>query len=183
VSIDGYVVREMTRHEFDLIISWANSEGWNPGIHDAETFHVTDPRGFLVGMFEGKPVASISAVAYGDSFGFMGFYMVRPSFRGRGFGIEIWNAGMKHLQDRNIGLDAVLVQQKLYELMGFKPCYKSVRYQGVGMGLGSRSECIKRLSEVPLKDILAYDDQYFPVPRHEFIKSRLGCLGLLPLEF
>jgi ribosomal protein S18 acetylase RimI-like enzyme len=136
VSIDGYVVREMTRHEFDLIISWANSEGWNPGIHDAETFHVTDPRGFLVGMFEGKPVASISAVAYGDSFGFMGFYMVRPSFRGRGFGIEIWNAGMKHLQDRNIGLDAVLEQQKLYELMGFKPCYKSVRYQGVEDGAG-----------------------------------------------
>jgi hypothetical protein len=82
--VDGYLIRKAARHEVDLIISWANCEGWNPGIHDAETFYTTDSNGFLVGIFEGKPVASISAVAYGDSFGFMGFYMVRPSFRGRG---------------------------------------------------------------------------------------------------
>jgi hypothetical protein len=60
MSIEGYVVREMTRHEFDLTISRANSEGWNPGIHDAEPFYVTDPKGFFVGIFEGKPVASIT---------------------------------------------------------------------------------------------------------------------------
>ena len=55
MSIEGYVVREMTRHEFDLTISMANSEGWNPGIHDAEPFYVTDPKGFFVGIFEANP--------------------------------------------------------------------------------------------------------------------------------
>jgi hypothetical protein len=177
MSIEGYIVREMTRQESGLTISWANLEGWNPGIHDAETFYITDPKGFYVGIFEGKPVASISAVAYGDSFGFLGFYIVQPSFRGRGFGLEVWKAGLKHLQDRNIGLDAVLEQQELYKHMGFKPCYKSVRYQGVGSGLMGRAEGIKYLSEVPIEDLLAYDDQFFPVPRHVFIKSWIRMPG------
>ncbi len=161
----------MTRREVDLAISWANSEGWNPGIRDAETFYLTDPKGFLVGTFEGKPVASISAIAYGDSFGFIGFYIVQPSFRGRGFGKEIWKAGMKRLLGRNIGLDGVLEQQKLYEQMGFWTCHKSVRYQGVGIGLKKIAEGIKNLSEIPMKDLLAYDDQHFPVPRHVFVES------------
>jgi GNAT superfamily N-acetyltransferase len=181
MPIEGFVVREMTRHEFDITLSWANSIGWNPGIHDAEPFYVTDPKGFFVGIFEGKPVASISAVSYGESFGFLGFYIVQPSFRGRGLGIEIWNAGLKHLQDRNIGLDAVLEQQKLYGRMGFRPYYNSVRYQGIGIGLESRSGDIKRISEVPMNVFLSYDDQYFPAPRHVFIKSWIKQPGVISL--
>jgi ribosomal protein S18 acetylase RimI-like enzyme len=184
MSIEGYVIREMAGHEVDLAISWANAEGWNPGIHDAQTFYRTDPHGFFLGILDGKPVSSISAVAYGESYGFLGFYIVQPGLRGRGLGIKIWNAGMKHLEGRNIGLDAVLEQQKLYERAGFKPCYKSVRYQGAGTGSMIRAVEIKSLSQVPIGDLLAYDDQCFPVPRHVFIKSWITqpdgiALGLL----
>ncbi len=171
MSIEGYEVKRMTRSEFDLTLSWANSEGWNPGFHDAETFFAADPEGFFVGRLEGKPVASISAVAYGDSFGFLGFYIVLPQFRGRGLGTEIWNAGMKHLKGRNIGLDGVLEQQRLYERKGFWPCYKSVRHQGIGIGKGRIAEGIRYLSQVPIDDLLAYDDKFFPVPRHVFTES------------
>ena len=171
MSIEGYEVRRMTRSEFDLTISWANSEGWNPGIHDAETFYAADPEGFFMGILEGEPVASISAVAYGDSFGFLGFFIVQPPFRGRGLGTEIWNAGMKYLKGRNIGLDGVLEQQSLYERKGFWPCYRSVRHQGIGTGKERMAEGIRYLSEVPVEDLLAYDDQHFPVPRHVFTES------------
>jgi hypothetical protein len=171
MSIDGYEIRKAAKHEVDLIISWANSEGWNPGVHDAETFYTTDSDGFFVGIFEGKPVASISAVAYGASFGFLGFFIVNPHFRCQGWGTEIWNAGMKHLEGRNIGLDSVLEQQKMYERKGFWPCYKSIRQQGIGTGQERRAEGIKYLSEIPMDDLLAYDDKYFPVPRHAFIRS------------
>jgi hypothetical protein len=73
MSIEGYVVREMARHEVDLAISWANAEGWNPGIHDADTFYKTDPHGFFVGVFDGKPVSSISAITFGDHTGSLVF--------------------------------------------------------------------------------------------------------------
>lgn len=171
MSLNVYEVREMTRPEVDLAVSWANLEGWNPGIHDAEPFYLTDPHGFFLRLLEGKPVSSISAVAYGDSFGFLGFYIVQPPFRGGGLGTEIWKMGMMHLQSRNVGLDAVLQQQKLYERLGFWPCYKSIRHQGAGTGEGKKLESIKILSDVPMDDLLAYDDRYFPVSRHAFIKS------------
>ena len=171
MSTEGYTIRRAAEDEIGLLISWANAEGWNPGIYDAETFYRTDPHGFFVGLLDGEPVSSISAVAYGDSFGFLGFYIVKPQFRGRGLGIAIWNAGMEYLVGRNIGLDGVLAQQKQYERNGFFPCYKSVRHEGVGTGQASKDESIKSLSEVPIEDLLAYDDRYFPAPRHAFTKS------------
>ena len=60
MSIEGYAIRKAARHEVDLTISWANSEGWNPGIHDAEAFYTTDANGFFVGILEGKPVVDKS---------------------------------------------------------------------------------------------------------------------------
>jgi ribosomal protein S18 acetylase RimI-like enzyme len=171
----------MARHEVDLAISWANAEGWNPGIHDAETFYRTDPHGFFIGVLDGKPVSSISAVAYGELYGFLGFYIVQPPFRGRGLGIEIWNEGMEYLKGRNIGLDGVLEQQRLYERSGFKPCYRSVRYQGAGIGLDSTTEGINSLSEVPIELLMAYDDRFFPVPRHVFLESWIRQPGVIAL--
>ncbi len=41
--IDDFVVRRMTRSEVDLALDWAAAEGWNPGVHDAESFYAADP--------------------------------------------------------------------------------------------------------------------------------------------
>jgi GNAT superfamily N-acetyltransferase len=186
MSRDGYTTRNAQRHEVDLIVSWANREGWNPGIHDAEAFYGTDPNGFFLGLLDGTPVASISAVAYDSSFGFLGFYIVEPSLRGQGLGTEVWNAGMKYLGERNIGLDSVLSQQKLYERLGFWPYYRSVRHQGTGTGQKSSMDGIESLSDLPLKDLLAYDDQFFPVPRHAFTSLWIrqpGTVALAAMDY
>src|SRR5262245_51536006 len=109
-----YRVRVMTRGEVDLAVDWAAAEGWNPGLHDAHCYHAADPRGFLVGLVGNEPVATISAVKYGDSFAFVGFYIVAPAYRGKGHGLALWNAAMKTLRGRNVGLDGVLDQQANY---------------------------------------------------------------------
>lgn len=44
---DQFLVRRMTRSELNIVISWAESEGWNPGRDDADNFYNTDPQGFL----------------------------------------------------------------------------------------------------------------------------------------
>ena len=38
----------MYRSEVDDLVDWAAREGWNPGLHDAELFWVTDPAAFTV---------------------------------------------------------------------------------------------------------------------------------------
>ena len=104
--MDHYVIRTMTRDEVDTAVEWAAAEGWNPGQHDADSFYAADSDGFLVGLLDGQPVASISAVRSGPHYAFIGFYIVRPEYRGQGYGYRIWQAAMQRLDGRDVGLDA-----------------------------------------------------------------------------
>jgi Acetyltransferase (GNAT) family. len=104
----------MSAGDVALAVEWAAQEGWNPGLHDAECFRAADPRGFFIGEWRGEPVACLSAVAYGEDFGFIGLYIVKPAFRGRGFGMRVWQHGMDYLRNRNVGLDGVVAQQANY---------------------------------------------------------------------
>lgn len=65
----NYRIRPMHREEIDLAIEWAAAEGWNPGIHDRDCFYSADPGGFLVGLLDDEPIATLSAVKYGENFG------------------------------------------------------------------------------------------------------------------
>jgi len=56
---DSYTIRVMTRKEVDTAVEWAASEGWNPGLHDADCYTQADSEGFLVGVLNDQPIASI----------------------------------------------------------------------------------------------------------------------------
>src|SRR5690348_16690577 len=126
-----YVIKNMKKNDLKLAIKWAENEGWNPGMYDTDSFYQTDSNGFFIGHLGQEPVSCISAVAYDDKFGFLGFYIVKPEFRGRGLGIKIWNTGIGYLQDRNIGLDGVIAQQHNYEKSGFMPSHKNIRFSWI----------------------------------------------------
>ena len=126
-----YVIRQMTKSDLDLAISWAATEGWNPGLHDCDVFYNTDPQGFFMGFLDGKPISCISAVSYGKDFGFIGFYIVHEKYRNMGYGIKIWNKAINYLKNKNIGIDGVVTQQENYKKSGFKLIYRNIRYQGV----------------------------------------------------
>src|SRR5262245_33432734 len=113
------IIRTMSRSEIDLAADWAAAEGWNPGLHDSTAFYAADPEAFLIALDGKTPVACISVTRYGADFGFLGFYIAHPSARGRGYGLEIWRAGMARLAGRTIGLDGVLAQQANYTKSGF----------------------------------------------------------------
>lgn len=166
-----YRIRIMNREEVDLAIEWAAKEGWNPGLHDADCFYSADPNGFLIGLLGDEPIATISVVKYGDSFGFLGFYIVRPEYRGKGYGIKIWNAGLKYFEGRNVGLDGVVAQQDTYKKSGFKLAYRNIRYEGSGGGNFPEYSKIVKLSTLPFETIDSYDRSFFPANRTQFTKS------------
>jgi len=163
------IIRTMTPADLELAIDWAAQEGWNPGLHDAEVFRIADPDGFLIGEANGEPVGCVSVVAYGEAFGFLGFYIVRPEFRGKGYGIRIWKAGMDRLAGRNIGLDGVVAQQENYKRSGYQYAYANERYEGTGGG--SAMGGTVPLSEVPFNQVSAYDSALFRAPRDTFLKA------------
>jgi GNAT superfamily N-acetyltransferase len=166
-----YTIRKMSRDEINIAVDWAASEGWNPGVYDADAFHAADPQGFLVGELNGEPIATISVVRYGETFGFLGFYIVKPAYRGRGYGIQIWNAGLKHLSGRNIGLDGVVSQQDNYKKSGFQLAYRNIRYEGISGGNASKDSQIVDLSQVSFDLIREYDQNLFPDDRKQFLQA------------
>jgi ribosomal protein S18 acetylase RimI-like enzyme len=169
----NYHIRRMNRDELDIAIAWAAQEGWNPGLFDADSFFDTDPNGFFMGFEGDEPVSSISAVAYDDRFGFIGFYIVKPKYRGKGYGYQLWQDAMKYLSTQNIGLDGVLAQQENYKQSGFVLAYRNIRYEGKGEGADVRSlgKNIQMLSELPFEQFLSYDRQIFPANRPVFLKQ------------
>jgi GNAT superfamily N-acetyltransferase len=170
-------IRALTRDEMSLPIEWAALEGWNPGLHDAACFYAADPDGFLVGELAGDPVGCVSAVKYGSEFGFIGLYIVRPEFRGRGFGIQLWRAAMERLAGRNVGLDGVVAQQANYAASGFRLAFRNERFQGVVGRVakdGELSRGVVATDAVAFAKLAAYDRAIFPAPRDAFLKSWLA---------
>lgn len=181
---DSFRIGTMTRADVDIAIEWAAAEGWNPGDDDARCFHAADGEGFLMGRLGLLPIATISVVRYGAGFGFLGLYIVRPEYRGRGYGMRLWNAGLAQLAGRNVGLDGVIAQQDNYRKSGFTLAYRNIRYAGTGGARGGLDHRIVPLSALPFAETLGYDRACFPDERTAFLRAwlaqpRARALGIL----
>jgi len=177
-------MRTATRAEVDLIVDWAAAEGWNPGLHDAAAFHAADPTGFMLGLLDGEPIGSISVVRFGPDYGFLGFYIVKPEHRGHGYGLRLWNEGLKYLEGRDVGLDGVPAQEANYARWCFRLADRNTRYEGIAARREVAEQggfTIAPLADWPLEAVLAYDDALSPAPRHDFLRAWLSQPGLVAL--
>lgn len=171
----------MNREDLDVAIDWAANEGWNPGKHDAECFYQTDPNGFFIGFLDNEPIAMVSAVHYGESYGFMGFYIVQPQYRNSGYGLEMWEAGLKYLGNRTIGLDSVRPELVSHKKPEFKPVCVNFRFRWVKNEQFQKDSRIVKLDEVSFNQIREYDQQVFAFDRDDFLKlwtNRPGTIAL-----
>jgi ribosomal protein S18 acetylase RimI-like enzyme len=164
----------MTPTEVRLAVDWAAAEGWNPGLRDADCFCSQDAEGFLVGLLDDKPVASISAVRYGSSFGFIGFYIVLPECRGRGYGLKLFAHAMDRLGKRVVGLDGVLAQQGNYRKFGFQLVYKNIRFAGIGSAAPTSPNCkieVVNASQASWQQLVEMDAAHFGQLRPDFLRQ------------
>ncbi len=158
---------------------WARDEGWNPGLGDAACFHAADPEGFLIGTLQGQPVGCISAIRYGAAAGFIGFYIMRPPWRGQGHGIRLWKAAMARLKRRSVGLDGVVAQQANYRKSGFVLAWNNARFAATQPLAPAASAA--GIGPVTPADAAALDAHVFPAPRDAFWQAWLTAPGHVAL--
>ncbi|MCC6075406.1 GNAT family N-acetyltransferase [Pseudomonas sp. GCM10022188] len=187
------VIRQMTRPELDQLVGWAAAEGWNPGRHDAELFWATDPQAFVAAELDGELIGGGAITSYAGEFGFMGFFIVRPEYRGHGLGNTLWLARRDRLLARlrpgaSIGMDGVFTMQDYYARGGFVLSHRNLRFradipqQPAAPALGN--EVVVQLAHLPFEQLLAYDRTCFPAARANFLSTwiaqpeglALGCL-------
>ena len=159
------------------LVSWAEKEGWNPGPFDAEVFWITDPDGFYGYYLNDELIAGGSIVSYNGEFGFMGFFIVKPEYRSKGIGRQLW------LQRRNtllaklspeaaIGMDGVLDMQAFYQKGGFEIAFRDERHEKIGEAFDVDPN-ISNIGEHDIENVIAYDTLRFGFARPQFIRPWL----------
>jgi GNAT superfamily N-acetyltransferase len=167
MNLEDIVIREMSESEVDRALDWAAAEGWNPGLYDAESFYAVDPQGFFIAERAGEPLGCVSAVAYDESFGYVGLFIVRPPYRGQGVGLRLLDVALRHVQGRNVGLDAAIDLQQTYARYGFTFAYRNIRHRCGGGGEAPPD--VTELADVPFEEIVRYDQTIFPTSRPTFL--------------
>jgi len=171
-----YTIRNMRQDELHIAIDWARQEGWNPGIQDHETFYYADPNGFFIGELDGEVIAVGSAICYDEHFGFCGLYIVKPEYRGQGYGIQITRHRLGYIGNRNAGIDGVIQNIKIYERIGYKTAYRNYRYTGIAnSNTVTANDHIKTYQQGSLFEAVKKLDQHvFPASRSSFLQAWLN---------
>lgn len=166
--MDKSTITQATLSDMRYLLDSAKCEGWNPGLSDAVPFYFTDPQGFFIERIGNQTIGCISAVAYNNFYGFLGFYIVEPEFRRQGYGIKIWDHAIAYLGDRVIGLDGVVSQQNNYRKSGFIFYYNNIRYEGKAKGRSSQD--LQTLDTIPFPSLLEYDSKIVGFNRAIFLQ-------------
>ncbi|MBZ9784650.1 GNAT family N-acetyltransferase [Pseudomonas sp. REP124] len=174
------LIRNMTRAELDELVGWAAREGWNPGLHDAELFWAADPEAFIAATLDGELIGGGAITSYNGEYGFMGFFIVRPEFRGQGLGNTLWHARRERLLARlrpgaSIGMDGVFAMQDYYAKGGFVFSHRNMRFRAENLErpiiASVDDQEIVTLASVPFDQVVAYDRTCFPAPRAAFLRG------------
>ncbi|GAA5700343.1 GCN5 family acetyltransferase [Streptomyces avermitilis] len=173
---DDLVVTQASLDDWPVVVGWAADEGWNPGLSDAPSFFAQDPEGFFVGRIAGEPVSAISVVNYGADYAFLGFYLVRPDLRGRGYGLTTWKTALAHAGDRTVGLDGVPAQQDNYRQSGFELAHRTARYTGT-VPAAEPASGVRPAEAADLAAVAAYDSACSPADRPRFLEHWLAGPG------
>lgn len=164
-----YKIKRASLADMDFLIEMAKNEGWDPGLNDAKNFFAADNNGFFIGELDGKPISCISAVKY-NGYGFIGFYIVKEEFRGKDYGIKIWQHALDYLKDVNVGLDGVVAQVENYKKFGFKLAHANARYFG-SINENITDGNIINASFVDFEALCEYDELHFGAERRNFLKE------------
>ena len=169
-------ILEMQKADLKFCVEQARREGWNPGIHDMDVFYATDPSGWFKALDEaGRILGCISAVAYDDQFGFIGFFVVLPEHRGGRVGVELGLRALDYLGERIIGQDGVFAKVANYETWGFELAYRNLRHEWIDGPLPKDTG----VPVVPYQPsmwsaVLEFDAGLFPCRREAFLRRWLA---------
>ncbi|MCL8011649.1 GNAT family N-acetyltransferase [Streptomyces sp. AS02] len=173
---EDLVVTQADLDDWPVVRDWAVAEGWNPGVADGAAFFAQDPEGFFIGRIDGDPVSAISVVNYGADYAFLGWYLVRPDLRGRGYGLTTWKTALAHAENRTVGLDGVVAEQDNYRRSGFQLAHRTFRFTGTAPAVEAPAD-VRAVRPGDLAEIAVYDGLCTPADRPRFLEHWLTGPG------
>lgn len=165
-------VRNLSLDELRHAVAAADLEGWEPGLTDADAFYAADPEGFFGLELDGRIVATISAVRCCDQVTFLGFYIVSPEDRGKGYGKELWDEVLGRFEGLTLAGDAVPEQVSNYEAEGFAVAYRNARFTLDRVpDSAPGDESVVEAKEVDFDELVEFDASHCFGPRPRFLST------------
>jgi ribosomal protein S18 acetylase RimI-like enzyme len=124
--------RVMTLEDEALFMRLTDLVGWGMTAEDFNRLTRFSPDGNFVASIDGVDVGMVTTTSYGEV-AWIGNLIVDPQLRGRGIGAALMVHAMNHLKGRgvkSIRLDGVPLAIPLYQRLGFRDEYWSMRYMG-----------------------------------------------------
>lgn len=166
--------RPLSADELPTLLSWAQAEGWNPGRADVDAFLAADPDGFHAMEIHGELIGGAATVVYDGRYGFVGLFIVKPEWRGRGWGLAFWRYFIEQMKWRigaegGAALDGVFAMQENYAKSGFRFSHRNLRMQGRGSSAPLHPSLVHPTT-LPFTTLAAYDLAHFGAHREAFLK-------------
>jgi GNAT superfamily N-acetyltransferase len=183
-ELDITIRSTSNEEELKEVMSWAADEGWNVGKNDAQAYYKAFPTGCKLLLKDNIPIGAIFVADFSAEFTFIGLFVVKKEYRGMGYGKELWNEAMRHIESGNGGLYAVPMQIERYMASGFNSVCKIQRWSTIAPSFSGSSsikksnneenekESILPLSKANIKSICNYDATMFP-SRYSLLKAMI----------
>ncbi len=150
------LTRALQTKEFYHFINSCIDEGWSDNLTHLECLYKSYKDDFLVVLHEDVIAGFVIALRESDNFGFISNLLIIKSFRSQGFGKQLLNFALQHLNNRQISLDCENSKKNFYEKVGFKAYFKTSMYLFASSLFSIENQNIT-VSNVSLDDILNYN--------------------------
>ena len=166
-------------------IGWTCDEDYDAFLH-----YSADSNGLYIGELEGKKVSYVIMSMYGhNEFCFIGYYIVDPKYRGKGYGTKMWDYAWSHIPDSchsiSLTTSTPAMIHKYENKYGFKAVWKDLLYicspeKVSRLPFPSREVMLKDIRDCLLDNLIDYDKSVFGYRRDSLIKSFISipiCTG------
>tara|TARA_B100000700_G_scaffold328028_1_gene444432 strand:- start:4826 stop:5713 length:888 start_codon:yes stop_codon:yes gene_type:complete len=177
-------IKPLCDDDIDFVTEISRKEGFVPGVGDLGIYQNTDKQGLWVGWLSNNPVGCIAGVRYNENYGFIGLFLVVEKYRGRGFGLQLWQKALDHLSDLPcVGLEAAPERIIDYSKWGFTISSKTTRWQWLGDGklidAGLINDDFNNYSfvegsSIPSTAVEKFDEKRENTPRPHFLSNWLS---------
>ena len=154
-----FIIRELKQKELISFFKSCQEEGWDNDLSHINCLYKSYANDFFIALDGEKLVGFVLAIKESELFGTISNLLVLKKFRSKGYGKQLLDFALKHLDGCQIAIDSVKGKENIYASVGFKEYFQTSVFT-FSTGLTSLPNSHITVSDVILADVLEYNQKH-----------------------